>query len=177
MVSFEDANPERAQRILMALVDTYVQRNIEDALASTNSASDWLRDQTVKLKEELETSEMALHDYKKDKSLLSVSIDDQSNMLRAEMTQLNEDLTRVRAREQAIASRRDELNKIDGKDPSNLPATEPLSSALLQDMRRSTRRRVASETGSSGAGKAQTIRTSRAPPHELRPRRWRCSLR
>ncbi|MCL4752355.1 MAG: polysaccharide biosynthesis tyrosine autokinase [Myxococcales bacterium] len=135
VVSLEDANPERAQRVLMALVDTYVQRNVEDVLTSANTANDWLTGQTQKLKKELEANEMALHDYKKEKAILSVSIDDQSNMLRAEMTQLNEDLTRVRARAQAIASRRDELNKIAGNDPSDLPATELLSSALLQSLR------------------------------------------
>lgn len=135
VLSVEDANPERAQRIVTALADTYVQRNIEDVLASTNSASDWLRDQTAKLKTELEASEMSLHSYKKDNQILSVSIDDQSNMLRAEMQQLNEDLTRVRSRAQAIKSRRDELAKVNASDPTQFPATELLSSALLQELR------------------------------------------
>ncbi len=135
VVSLEDADPQRAQRVLTALVDTYVQRNIEDALVSTNSASDWLRGQTEKLKLELETSEMSLHNYKKDKEILSVSIDDQSNMLRAEMQQLNEDLTRLKSKSQAIQSRHDELEKINAEDPVNLPATELLSSPLLQQLR------------------------------------------
>lgn len=134
-VSMEDANPERAQRVLMALVDTYVQRNVEDVLSSANTANDWLQDQTTKLKKELEANEMSLHDYKREKNILSVSIDDQSNMLREEMKQLNEDLTRVRSRAEAIASRRDELNKIAATDPTDLPATELLSSQVLQSLR------------------------------------------
>lgn len=172
VVSLEDANPERAQRVLMALVDTYVQRNVEDVLSSANTANDWLRDQTSKLKKELEGNEMSLHEYKRDKDILSVSIDDQSNMLRGEMTQLNNDLTRVRARAQAVASRRDELNKVEANDPTELPATELLSSPMLQDLRRdyiSSKRELNSHLGrGKGTGHpdvaaaAASVETTRA---------------
>ena len=47
-----------------------------------------------KLKVDLESSEMALHEYKMDKNILSVAFDDQTNMLRGQMAQIS---TRVRA--------------------------------------------------------------------------------
>lgn len=134
-VSFEDADPARAQRIVNALLEIYVEQNVEDIVSSTTTAADWLGGQQQKLKEELEKSEIALHDYKKDKRVLSVSIDDQSNMLRGEMTQLNNELTQVRAKREQIASRQEQLAKVDAKDPTDLPATELLSSQVLQDLR------------------------------------------
>ncbi|HEY3233287.1 MAG TPA: polysaccharide biosynthesis tyrosine autokinase [Polyangiaceae bacterium] len=134
-VTVEDANPARAQRVVTALVNTYLEQNLDDVLTSTTSATDWLRGQLGKLKKELEGSEMALHDYKKDKQILSVSIDDQSNMLREEMQQLNAALIKVRTDLEQIKSRHDELAKVSAKDPTNLPATELLSSALLQRLR------------------------------------------
>jgi polysaccharide biosynthesis transport protein len=134
-VTFEDANPERAQRILTTLVDIYVEQNVEDVVASTSSAGDWLRGQQDKLKRELEGSELALHQFKKDKRVLSVSIDDQSNMLREEMSQLSAELTRVRAKKEGLSARAEQLAKVDSGDPSNLPATELLQSSVLSNLR------------------------------------------
>jgi capsular exopolysaccharide synthesis family protein len=136
VVKLEDADPERAQRVLTALVDVYIAMNLEDAHASTSQAGDWLHGQLDKLKDELEGSEMALHQYKENKNILSVALDDQSNMLREEMKQLNEVLTAVRTKREEVAARSTELAKVRAKDPTNLPASELLQSSLLQSMRR-----------------------------------------
>jgi polysaccharide biosynthesis transport protein len=134
-VKYRDADPARAQRILSVLVDTYAQSNLDDALDAMNMAADWLGGQVDTLKKDLESSEMALHDYKKEKNILSVSMDDQSNMLRGEMQQLNSALTTVQMRREQLAARRDELAKINPEDPSNVPATELVTSALLAQLR------------------------------------------
>ncbi len=134
-ISLEDADPRRAQRVLTALIDTYIQSNLDDAISSTGNASEWLKSQLEKLKKELERNELALHKYKKGNGILSVSFDDQSNMLRAELAQLNAELTRVRAKIQEIAARASELAKIDADDPATLPASELLNSAVLGQLR------------------------------------------
>lgn len=134
-IKLEDADPQRAQRILGVLVDKYVELNLEDALTSTNQATDWLRGRLDNLKRELESSEMALHDYKEDKHILSLSLDDQSNMLREEMKQLNDALTLVRTRREEVAARRTELSKIKAGDPKNLPASELLQNDVLKTLR------------------------------------------
>ena len=76
------SDPERARRILSTIADVYVSQNLNDALTATNSAGDWPRGQLDKLKVDLESSEMALHDYKMTENILSVAFDDQSNSLR-----------------------------------------------------------------------------------------------
>jgi polysaccharide biosynthesis transport protein len=134
-VRYRDADPVRAQRVLSRLVDTYVEDNLDQVLESTNMAADWLKGQLVNLKTDLEASEIALHEYKKDKDVLSVSIDDQSNMLRAEMSRLNDAVTELRTRREHAAARRAELMKIDAKDPAELPVQELISSPTLQNLR------------------------------------------
>lgn len=134
-VSYRDADPQRAQKILARICDTYVENNLDQVLESTNSAVDWLRGQLVSLKSDLENSEMALHEYKRTKNVLSVSIDDQSNMLRSEMTRLNDALTDLRARREHAQARRNELMKIEVVDPAELPAEELISSQVLQTLR------------------------------------------
>jgi capsular exopolysaccharide synthesis family protein len=133
-ISFEDANPARAQKILSTLVDVYIDQNLEQAISSTNSAVEWLRGQLDKLKTDLNSSEMALHEYKIEKNILSVAFDDQSNMLREEVKQLNDTLTSVRTKRAELAARHAELVKV-VTDPSNLPAAELLQSSLLQQFR------------------------------------------
>jgi capsular exopolysaccharide synthesis family protein len=133
-IRFTDANPERAQRLLNALVDAYLAQNLDDALASAGTAVDWLHGQLDKLKGDLEQSEMSLHEYKIKKNILSVAFDDQSNMLREQMKQVSDVLTSVRTKREETGARRDELMKISTEDP-DIPATELLHNSRLQALR------------------------------------------
>ncbi len=153
LVRYEDANPERAQRVLATLVDTYIEQNLDDALESTTSAADWLRGQLDKLKGDLDTSEMSLHEFKLSKNILSVAFDDQSNMLREEMKQLSDALTSVRTRREELLARRAELFKISADDPNRLPANEMLQSVLLQALRQRYEDAVRDRDGLLGGGK------------------------
>jgi succinoglycan biosynthesis transport protein ExoP len=134
-VKVRDADPERARKIASVLVDTYVQRNLDDMSESGTAASDWLHGQLGALKGDLEGSEMQLHDYKKDKNILSLSMDDQSNMLRDEMKQLNDALTEVKKAREAARARRTQLMNITPEDPRDLPATELIQNPLLTQLR------------------------------------------
>ncbi len=118
-LSYEDADPARAKRVLTAVTETYIQQNLEVTLANMGSAGDWLNGQLSKLKGELEKSELDLHEYKKTKQLLSVSLDDQSNMLRSEMQQLNTELTGARAKREQLSARVTQLNRVSAENPKN----------------------------------------------------------
>jgi succinoglycan biosynthesis transport protein ExoP len=154
VVKFEDADPVRAQRILRTLVEIYVEQNLDEALSSTSSAVEWLRGQLDNLKNELEGSEFSLHEYKLRNNILSVAFDDQSNMVREEVRQLNEALTATRIKRQEFLARRDELLKVDPDDPDKLPARELLQSGVLQGLRGhyEDARRRREELVSSGKG-------------------------
>jgi len=134
-LSYQDADPARAQRIATAMAETFVAMNLGDAQTSTGSAVEWLNGQLDKLKEGLDSSEMALHEYKLQKSILSVDLDAQSNMLREEMQQLSSALTSARIKHQELAARHAELGKVRADDPSELPATELLQSGVLEKLR------------------------------------------
>lgn len=155
LVKLEDADPDRAQRILTALIDTYISMNLEDAHASTSQAVEWLQGQLDHLKTDLEGSEMALHEYKERKNILSVALDDQSNMLREEMKQLNDALTLVRLKREEISARRNELSKVQPENPQLLPAAELLQSGLLQQLRHSYAEAVRDRDALLKAGKGK----------------------
>ncbi len=132
---YRDADPARAQRVLSAIVDTYTQDNLDDVFESATTAADWLRGQIGGLRNDLESSELALHQFKMARNILSVSIDDQSNMLRGEMTQLGQALTETRTKRERVLARLTELRKIPADDPAALPAKELLESPALGTLR------------------------------------------
>ncbi|HMR80496.1 MAG TPA: GumC family protein, partial [Polyangiaceae bacterium] len=134
-VSFDDADPERARRVLSAVINSYLERNVDDVALSNTTASKWLQEQLSKLKKDLEKSELALHEFKKEKRILSVSLDDQNNMLGDEIKQLNAALTQVRTQREHVQSRAQELSKVDRSDPVALPAAELLENGLLTTLR------------------------------------------
>jgi polysaccharide biosynthesis transport protein len=152
-ISFEDADPERARRVLTALTSIYIDKNVDRVLDSTRSASQWLGVQLERLKSELDDNELALHNYKKDKHILSVSMGDQTNMLREEMQQLNAELTRVRVEQQTIRSRYEQLSEVDPQNPSALPAQELLDSHVLSSLRASYTEAQQALTALQGSGK------------------------
>jgi polysaccharide biosynthesis transport protein len=129
-VAIRDADPARAQRILAVLLETYVEQNLETSLGSANTTAEWLDTQLGKLKTDLESQEMDLHDFKKSNNLLSVSFDDQSNMLRAQIQQLNSTLTDLKAKREGLAARLEVLQKVNIDDPSSIPETALFQVAL-----------------------------------------------
>ncbi len=133
-VRYKDGDPQRAQQILAAMVDTYVEQNLDSSLDATNKTAEWLDAQMVKLKAELETQEMDLHDFKKKNNLLSVSYDDQSNMLRAEIQQLNEALTSIKAKREGVAARLAIIQGINPDDPLDIPKTEIVGAEALSQL-------------------------------------------
>ena len=154
-VKYEDANPARAQLIVSTLLETYTSQNLETTLKSTNSAVEWLTTQMSKLKGDLENSEMALHEYKQSNNILSVSLDDRSNMLREELNQLSAALTRARAARTRAAARSRVLRKVGNADPRSLPASELLSNPLLSSLRQRYEDSVRDRDALLGEGKGE----------------------
>ncbi|MFO0555097.1 MAG: polysaccharide biosynthesis tyrosine autokinase [Polyangiaceae bacterium] len=137
LIRLQDADPERAVRLLKALVETYRDSNVDTAIESTDEATKWLRAEHDKLFAELDKNERELHDFKKEKNILSVAFDDKSNMLRDEIEQLNTALTSIRTHREEVSARRNQISRVHAEDPSNLPATELLQSPILTELRQS----------------------------------------
>jgi succinoglycan biosynthesis transport protein ExoP len=133
-VRLQDADPERASRLLKALMEKYRDQNISNVAESAEAAQKSLRIEHDKLKAELDDAEMALHRYKEQKNLLSVEFDDKSNMLREQIQQLNTTMTTLQTERDGYASRFNELNKV-ATDPARMPVSELLNSTLLQQLR------------------------------------------
>lgn len=134
-IYYSDGDPDRAQRILATLIDVYVDQNLDTTLDAANKRAEWLDVQLLKLKSDLEGQEMDLHDFKRKNNLLSVSFDDQSNMLRAQIQQLNTTLTDLKATRERVAARLAVLRDINPEDPGAIPQSELVNNVILQPLR------------------------------------------
>lgn len=154
-VKYRDANPKRSQRIVAAVVETYAQQNLDNAIASTASATDWLYSQLDTLKDDLESSELDLHRYRKENNILSVAFDDKSNMLRSEMSEISTELTRVRAALVEAQARSSVLSTVSADDPSNIASSELLRSNVLASLRAGYEAAKRDRAAIMGSGKGE----------------------
>lgn len=103
-IMVRDVNLERATRIANSFADTYIERNLDFKLEGARSAGTWLGEQTVDLRKQLESSEMELYKFRKDRNLLDVGLDDKLGMTRQNLQSLNTKITDVKARRIEIES-------------------------------------------------------------------------
>ncbi len=135
VVRFEDTDATRAQRLVSAVVSTYVRLSNEDSGGATGAALAYLSEQFEKLKLQLDASEMELHGFKMDRNLISVSLNDQSNMLREEIGALNQAVTASTIRRTQLLSRASALARVSTQNPDDVPASEFLQNETLSLLR------------------------------------------
>jgi len=96
LISVSDRNPQRAALIANTLADTYIEYNLDFKLEGARTAMSWLVEQEAELKNQLESSELKLYRFKKDRNLLAVSMDDKQSMLSQNLAAVNAKLTELR---------------------------------------------------------------------------------
>ncbi len=116
-VRFEDTDPRRAAAVVNGVIESYVEKTVGDRMQSTLGALDWLSGQLGTVRQQLETSELALHDFKQTNNILSVSLEDRQNMVTNQLEGYTEALTSTRTQRIGIAARVAELRNANRTDP------------------------------------------------------------
>lgn len=151
-VNVQDHDPARAATLANALAEAYIEKTMEDRLGSTVNALDWLATQLDTLRGELESTELSLHDFKKEHGILSVSMEDRQEQLAHDIRQLSEALSKAQTRRIELAARVERLTRPKREDPSDGtvalpddPAVAGLRSTLR--MKRTELSRLSTEYG------------------------------
>jgi polysaccharide biosynthesis transport protein len=105
-ISVTDRKPQRAALIANTVADTYIEYNLDYKLEGARSAMAWLAEQESDLKRQLEESELKLYQFKKDRNLLAVSLDDKQSMLSNNLTSVNSKLTDLRITKLSLEAKR-----------------------------------------------------------------------
>lgn len=134
-VQIKDRDPKRAQLLANTLVDAYIERTMEERLSTTTGALEWLGKQLDGLKNELEHSELALHDFTEHHSNLAVSLEDQQNIVAGNIKQMSEQLTVTKTKRIELAAKLDELKAANTEDPMEVHSSAVLANQAIQSLR------------------------------------------
>ncbi len=135
-ISVEDTDPERARTIVNAVADAYLAQNVDRMLESTKEAQGWLANQLDDLQEGLETSERALYDFRRERDILSVSLEDRQNITANQIQKLSDALTAARASRIELSAKVDEMRALSKQDPLDIPVDQLLENTLIQQLKR-----------------------------------------
>jgi len=134
-LQIDDPDPRRATLIVNALADVYIRQNLAYKLASTVEAVDWLAEQLEQRRSQLEDSEMAMHGFKRDHNVLSVSLEERQNILANGIERLSQQLTDSKTRRIALTAGVSGLRRLRDADPLLVNLASTPGSTTLQNLR------------------------------------------
>jgi len=111
-IEVEDFDPARAARIANTVAQVYIDQSLESRLSDTHFAAKWLDERVGEFGKRLDESERTLDEFKREKMLLSVSLEDRKNMTSSRLGSLNDKLNIVRGQLIQLEAERDTLRKV-----------------------------------------------------------------
>ena len=138
-VSVTDPDPKRAAMLANAVTDAYLQVNLDQKIELSASAVEWLSDQVRSLKQRLKESELALHEFKQENNIVSVSLEDRQSMISQSLTALNAQLSDIKARriqkEAVVSQLRTAKDQAARGEAELLDVVELMDGELIGDLR------------------------------------------
>lgn len=128
-------DPQSAATLANAVASTYVDHNLEQRATVTSDAAGWLGDQVLELRQKLEASEDALHQFKDENNIVSVSLEDRRSMTAQTLEHLNKKLSEVRTDLIELGSRRAQIEEALEAGLSGESLTKVLSSSIVSSLK------------------------------------------
>lgn len=122
-IQVSHANPELAAKIANTYAKLYMEQNVNYKRRATAGASKWLVDRLDQLTQELHNADLEMHRFKKDKNIISVSLEDRQSVISAQVAQLNQQLTETKIKRVEVGTLRNQVRTYtSGKiDPLAVP--------------------------------------------------------
>lgn len=140
-----DSDPERASTIANSVADEYIDKTLEDRSGSTDLAEERLGTQSDELRAELQQSELALHRFKQEHNVLSVSMEDRQNILASDIQHHNAKLQEARSRRRQLEARLSRIQGLVSHDDVEAAAAAFPDNEALTGMRAELRTKVAEQ--------------------------------
>jgi succinoglycan biosynthesis transport protein ExoP len=127
-VTFTSENPALAARIANGIAETYLDEQVRTKAVATVKARDWLHEQLIKIRRELEISEAAVDDFRRQSGLNETKGTTLPSQILGE---LNSQVVTARS-DQARAEAKLQIAR--ESDPATIP--DVLASPMIQQLRR-----------------------------------------
>ena len=138
-VSFISNKPERAAQIANAIVEAYINDQLEAKYEITRRANDWLQGRIAELQQQATTTDRAVADFKAKNNLVNVGNGQFSD--EQQVSQLNTQLAEARAQTSTAQARLDRIERIinaagDVNDAHTAgTVADTLNSAIINQLR------------------------------------------
>ncbi len=148
-ISAKDTEPERARLIATTLIKEFLAQNIEQRAQVGRAASDFLRDESDKLKAKLQQSDERLQRYKEEHN--AVSLENDQNIIVEKLKELNSQVTEANNQRIRLEADMALLRNIPPDDVERMLQIPSVGAiAQVQDLRRQI---VEAEAGLAAAQK------------------------
>jgi capsular exopolysaccharide synthesis family protein len=140
-IHVRDRDPDRAQLIANTIIDTYIDKSLEDRLGTSSNALEWLTGQMQNLKRDLESAEIALYKFREDHHSLSASLSERQKLIAGQLQNYSNALTEIRTRRVTTEARMQVLREQLESEQDILSvrtgplATDPLVMGLREQYR------------------------------------------
>ncbi len=134
-IAVEDRDPAFAADVANAVAQAYEEANLDQKIAFTGTAVDWLTTQVADLKQKLEDSEIRLHEFKKANNIVSVSLEDKRTMTAETLSQLNQSLSTTKARRLDLESQRSRIARARQEGLEAVTLQEIVNSHVVQQLK------------------------------------------
>ena len=116
-ITIEDTYPERASFLANSIASAYIDFNLEKRYVATREAAVWLADQSINLKNELESSELRLFNFKDENNILATNFEARQKILSTRIETFNNILTSQEIKRNALLAKIEEYRKYDVSVP------------------------------------------------------------
>jgi capsular exopolysaccharide synthesis family protein len=94
-IAFSTPDPVLSARIVNTHVRAYIERGMELHAQASRNAAEFLDKKIAELKERVERSEAALNSYRRDRGIVTFSLDNKGEFVMQRLTDLNTELTKA----------------------------------------------------------------------------------
>ena len=127
-VTFLARDPNFSAQAVNALVDEYVDQNLQIKIQASQNMLQWLENEINKQQKKMQDSEQALTDYRSRENALS--LDDKQNIVSQRLTQLNDALIRARMAKAQKEAVYNQVRSLPAASSADAVATTPNIQAL-----------------------------------------------
>src|SRR6266568_3528025 len=140
-VKVQHPNPQQAAAIANALVETFIQQNLDQKMSKSMEAVHWLRNEANTLEHDVEEKDLALQLYRVEKKM--VSLGESQNIVLQALKQAQADLDKARGEAADAQKLNEEVERLLKSGTSINAIPQVANNPLIQDMRKTLSEREA----------------------------------
>ncbi len=134
-ISVEHPKPAMAAKLANAVAAEFLNEGLDRKASYTTKAAKWLHVQMDDLKKKLNDAEDALYQYKKDKDIISVSLEARQTLINRRIERITDALNDARIKRLSVSARLKQLSHAQTQNPMEISFSPVLESVTIQTLK------------------------------------------